>query len=165
MLIKVQVAALLMIGLVAHGTTAHGEDLATWWRHSCGEHLAGTVLALHLFVPVGPPSGWMGDGHGGHLATRGNWYSGQELMVTALPLALVLMQLASMLCVLNLWLRLQWTPRTSNVWAGDLAYEVFYKFEPSKRIMISWEDVPQDVMGPLLLLGKSFTDEVAARRG
>ena len=30
--------------------------------------------------------------------------------------------------------------------------------------MVSWDEVPQEVMGPLLLLGKSFMDEVAARR-
>ena len=86
------------------------------------------------------------------------------MMTTAFPLAPVLMQLTSMLCARDLWLRLQWTPRTSNVEADDLTNEVFDKFEPSKRIMVSWDEVPQEVMGPLLLLGKSFMDEVAARR-
>ena len=64
----------------------------------------------------------------------------------------------------GLWLRLQWAPRASNVEADDLTNEVFDKFDPSKRIMVSWDEVPQEVMGPLLLLGKSFMDEVAARR-
>jgi hypothetical protein len=129
--------------------------------------LLATMLAVHLFLPLteqlpAPTKGTVQCR--GETDNQGNTYIVAKMMTTSYPLSAVLMQLTSMLGARNLWLGLDWIPRESNEEADALTNDEFSGFDDSKRIAVSWSDLPLDVLEALLQEGESFLQEIAVHK-
>jgi hypothetical protein len=81
-----------------------------------------------------------------------------------MPVAAVLMQLATMLSARGLWLRLNWTPREANTEADALTNEEFQGFEDSLRIPVNWSELPMNVLRDVLSEWEAFETEMEKRK-
>ena len=81
--------------------------------------LLATKLSVQLFAPRGP----LGQGVvklTGGTDNQGNAYIVQKMLTTKMPVAAILMQLATDLHQAGLWLELNWLPREENTEADAL---------------------------------------------
>jgi hypothetical protein len=138
-------------------------------RTIASSELLGTLLAVQLFIEPGDRVTLPGPSHGllkcsGATDNQGNSYVVNKFMTTALPLSAVLMQLAVLLAARNLWLNLEWLPRTANTEADMLTNNDFSLFDPSLRVPVSWGQLDFTVMNRVLESSRAFTAEVEAQR-
>ena len=140
-------------------TRGHGS------RTIASSELLGSLLGVHLFVPLDLE-------HAGEAYTEctgltdnlGNAYVVQRLLTTKMPLAAVLMQLATMLSERALWLNLTWTAREFNTEADQLTNEDFSGFDLALRIPVVWAELPFHVLSDVLAQGESFAAEIEAKK-
>jgi hypothetical protein len=132
-------------------------------RTIAATELMATLLAVHCFIPV-PEQPVLPTT--GVICCRGitdnqtNSYVVAKFMTTAFPLAAILMQLTCMLSQRNLWLNLEWVPRTENVEADALTNSDFSAFSMENRVELVLDDLPLDVMRSLVDRGTAFVQEI-----
>ena len=80
---------------------------------------------------------------------------------TKWPLFGVLMQMVSMLAKHNKLLRLSWRPREQNQEADDLTNLKFDNFDLQLRKLVSFADVPLDVVQGMSKVRQDFLDRCA----
>ena len=134
-------------------------------RTIAATELMATLLAVHYFVPVPDVPALPSTGVvccQGVTDNQTNSYVVAKLMTTAFPLAAILMQLTCMLSQRNLWLNLQWVPRTENVEADALTNGDFSLFSLANRVEVVMDDLPLDVMRSLVERGTAFVQELDA---
>lgn len=68
---------------------------------------------------------------------------------TKFPLMLINMQLSSVLSRARVAVRLKWRPREENTIADDITNSVFDQVDLSKRITISYADLPVQIIHAL----------------
>ena len=127
--------------------------------------LMATLLAVHCFVPVPDRPALPSTGViccQGVTDNQTNSYVVAKFMTTAFPLAAILMQLTCMLSQRNLWLNLQWVPRTENTEADSLTNGDFSLFSLENRVEIVMDNLPLDVMRALVERGTAFVQEIEA---
>ena len=130
-------------------------------RTIASSELMASLLAVHLFLPeTGDCSGEAATVCTGETDNQGNSYIVQRFLTTKMPVAAVLMQLASMLASRGLWLNLNWTPRLSNTEADALTNEVFTEFDPALRIPVVWHDLPFHVMTSVVADAELFVADL-----
>jgi hypothetical protein len=94
----------------------------------------------------------------------GNSFVVSKLLSTKFPLGPVLMELSEELATKQAWLSLEWTPRELNTEADDLTNERFHKFDLSRRINVSWEQLEFIALPSLLEKGALLFEEVQTMR-
>ena len=138
-------------------------------RTVASSELLGTLAAVHLFVEPNPDREVV---VGDQIATiiegvtdnQSNSYVIKRLLSTKLPLAAVLMELATCLAEKGLWLNLTWTKRENNQLADDLTNEEFHQFDLSNRIDLRFEDLPSKILDRVNTLATQFVEELEARK-
>ena len=154
------------------GSTITEEQCPWLFERGHGSHtiasseLMGTLLAVHLFLDK-PASGKLERGTlvcSGATDNQSNSHAVKRYMTTKQPLAAALMQLATELSSRRMWLDLRWTPRELNTEADDITNEIYDKFDPNRRLPITWEIWPEDVTELVLQHYSDLEDEVWVRR-
>jgi len=129
--------------------------------------LLATKLSVPLFAPRGPLRQGVVKLTGG-TDNQGNTYIVQKMLTTKMPVAAVLMQLATDLHQAGLWLELNWLPREENTEADALTNGDFSGFDPQLRVPVSWAEVDLGVVQKLLTAEAEFREKLgehkAARR-
>ena len=153
-----------------------GKEQAPWLferghgsRTVASSELLGTLAAVHLFVEPNPDREVV---VGDQVATviegvtdnQSNSYVIKRLLSTKLPLAAVLMELATCLAEKGLWLNLTWTRREDNQLADDLTNEEFHKFDLAKRVELRFEDLPSKILDRVNTLATQFVEELDNRK-
>ena len=59
---------------------------------------------------------------------------------------------------------MRWTPRELNTEADDITNEIYDKFDPNRRLPITWEIFPKDVIELVLQHYSDLEDEIRVRR-
>ena len=130
-------------------------------------HQSATKLSVQLFAPQGPLRQGVVKLTGG-TDNQGNAYIVQKMLTTKMPVAAILMQLATDLHQAGLWLELNWLPREENTEADALTNGDFSGFDPQLRVPVSWAEVDLGVVQKLLTAEAEFRDKLgelkAARR-
>ena len=92
---------------------------------------------------------------------RSNEFLSQKAATTRWPLMLVNMQLSSVLARARVGVRLRWRPREENTVADDLTNSIYTQVDMSKRMDISYDDFPTQIIESLWCMKAQF-DEARA---
>ena len=115
---------------------------------AAGELLA-TLVAVRLFLPNQcPGKAWFRLT--GTTDNLGNAYVVKKLLTTKRPLGALLMQLTCDLYDRQLWLDLQWVRRELNEEADALTNQDFSRFNPLRRLPVTWSEVTLPIAQSLL---------------
>jgi hypothetical protein len=138
-------------------------------RTISSSELLATLVAVHLFIEPSTPgvvktADQISTAIEGVTDNQGNSFVIKKLLSTKMPLMAVVMQLATILASRGVWLNLIWKPREENQLADDLTNSCFEKFNSKKRVAVSLDDIPTDIIARVTFLAKAFTDELDQRK-
>ena len=128
---------------------------------SSGE-LLGTLVAVHLFCTKPLQTGRRHANFKvtGQTDNQGNSFVVSKLHTTKFPLCAVLMQLATTLGQLGLWLDLNWQARELNTEADALTNDDYGSFDMALRIPVVWSEMPCEVLERMVTAGESFLADI-----
>ena len=136
------------------------------FRYIASFELLATLIALMVFVEPAGPAG-LSRGIVGFSAgtdNQGNAWLIERFMTTRYPLCTVLMEMSAQLQHRSVQLELGWLPREANQPADDLTNEDFSRFDPARRVEVSWEGLPFLVLPGLLARGREYMESLRQAR-
>eukprot|EP00435_Cladocopium_sp_Y103_P002353 s4728_g1.t1 len=80
---------------------------------------------------------------------RSNEFLSQKRATTKWPLMLINMQFSSLLARARIGVRLKWRPREENTVADDITNSIFTQLDPTKKVQITYEDLPTSIIHAL----------------